>query len=78
MLLKEAELVHHAIYTTVRGVVEGQRYIFDSLWTKSIPTEYRIRELEEGVKPDVIEVLSDPDEIQALAFKLIILGNNMI
>lgn len=68
---KEAEPVEHAIYTTVQGVVEGQQYIFDSLWTKAMPAEYRIIELEEGIEPDIIEILRDPNEIQTLAFNLL-------
>ena len=68
---KEAEPVKHAVYSTIKGLVEAQQYLFDSLWNRAIPAEYRIRELEEGVIPDVIETLRDPYEIQRLAFKLI-------
>ena len=68
---KEAEPVKHAVYSTIKGLVEAQQYPFDSLWNRAVPAEYRIRELEEGVIPDVIETLRDPYEIQRLAFKLI-------
>ena len=75
---KEAEPVRHAIYSTVKGIAEAQQYLFDSLWIKALPAEYRIRELEEGVVPDVVEILRDPYEIQRLAFELIKSANDEI
>jgi hypothetical protein len=44
--------------------------VFDSLWNKAIPAEQRIREIE-GVKPDVIETIRDPYEVQKTAFNLV-------
>ena len=44
--------------------------MFDSLWNKAIPAEQRIREIE-GVKPDVIETIRDPYEVQKTAFNLV-------
>jgi hypothetical protein len=34
------------------------------LWKKSIPAEQKIKELEEGIEPEVIETIRDPTEIQ--------------
>jgi signal transduction histidine kinase len=59
------------IYSTVKSFVEQQQYFFDMLWNKAIPSEQRIREIEEGIKPEVIETMRDPVEIQKL-------GNNLI
>ena len=68
---KEAELIKHAIYSTVKGIVEPQQYLFDILWSKGLPAEYRFRELEEGIIPNVVEILRDPYAIQRLTFELI-------
>ncbi|MGA7897703.1 MAG: ATP-binding protein, partial [Nitrososphaeraceae archaeon] len=68
---KEEELIKHAIYSTVKGIVEPQQYLFDILWSKGLPAEYRFRELEEGIIPDVVEILRDPCAIQRLTFELI-------
>ena len=59
------------IYSTVKSFVEQQQYFFDMLWNKAIPAEQRIREIEEGIKPEVIETIRDPVEIQKV-------GNNLI
>lgn len=60
-----------AILTTARGLVEAQEYLFDNLWKNAIPAQYKIKELEEGVKPPFIETLSDPVEIQKVSLELV-------
>ncbi|MDR4489451.1 MAG: HAMP domain-containing sensor histidine kinase [Candidatus Nitrosocosmicus sp.] len=52
------------IYSTVRSFVEQQQCFFDMLWNKSIPADVRIREIEEGIKPNVLETITDPIKIQ--------------
>jgi hypothetical protein len=47
------------------------------LWDKAIPAEQKIREIE-GVKPDVIEPLRNPLEIQNLYINLIKSSRNEI
>lgn len=37
------------IYSNVKEMIEQQQYIFDSFWTRAIPAEEIIREIEEGV-----------------------------
>jgi signal transduction histidine kinase len=37
------------IYSNVKELVEHQRYIFETLWSKTISAEQRIREIEEGI-----------------------------
>jgi hypothetical protein len=41
------------------------------LWNKAIPAQQRIREIEEGIEPEVIETIRDHVEIQKI-------GNNLI
>ncbi len=59
------------IYSTVKSFVEQQQYFFDMLWNKSIPAEQRIKELEEGIKPNVLETITDPIEIKNIYLNLI-------
>ena len=51
--------------------MEAQQYLFETLWAKAIPAQYKIKELEEGIKPDFIETIRDPAEIQLHIFQLI-------
>jgi two-component system, OmpR family, sensor histidine kinase VicK len=67
----QGEETLQATYSNVKEVVEQQQFIFNALWSKAIPAEQKIREIEEGIKPEVIETISNPFEIQKLAFELI-------
>ncbi len=40
----------------MKEVIEQHKYIFETLWEKSIPALQKIREIEEGLQPDVIEI----------------------
>ena len=60
-----------AIYSNSRKYVEFQHYLFEALWKKAIPAKQRIREIEEGAKREVVEVIRDPAEIQKISFELI-------
>jgi signal transduction histidine kinase len=59
------------IYSTVKSFVEQQQYFFDMLWNKSIPAEIRIKEIEEGIKPNVLETITDPFEINNVYLDII-------
>ena len=60
-----------ATYSNVKEVVEQQQFIFDTLWRKATPAEQKIREIEEGIEPEVIETIRNPFEIQKIAFELV-------
>ena len=59
------------IISTVKSFVEQQQYFFDMLWNKAIPAEQRVREIEEGIEPEVIETIRDPIEIQRTGHDII-------
>jgi two-component system, OmpR family, sensor histidine kinase VicK len=75
---KSAPLMPRLIYSNVKEIVELHQYLFETLWDKAIPSEQKIREIEEGIKPDVIEPLKNPLEIQNLHIKLIKSSTNEI
>ncbi len=51
------------IYSNVREVVEHQRYVFDSFWSRAIPAGERIREIQEGKVRYQTRIIDNPDEI---------------
>jgi hypothetical protein len=61
----------HAIITNSKALVEAQQYLFETVWNKAVPAEDVIREIEEGMKPQFIETIRDPHEIQKLGLKLV-------
>jgi two-component system sensor histidine kinase VicK len=57
--LREKQLLTRVFYSNAKEVVEQGQYIFNTFWKKAIPAEQRIREIEEGIEPDKIEIISD-------------------
>jgi signal transduction histidine kinase len=70
-ILQEAKPLTQVIYSNVKEVVEQQQYFFDMLWQKAIPALERIKEIEEGIVPNIIEAIRDPKEIQRCGLGLI-------
>jgi two-component system sensor histidine kinase VicK len=67
---EERKVASQMIYSNVRELVEHQQYVFDTLWNKSIPSEEKIKEIEEGIPPQFIEIIRDTHQFQKLAVKL--------
>ena len=52
------------IYSNVKEIVEHQQqYVFDSFWSRAIPAERRIREIEEGIVQYETKVLENKEQI---------------
>jgi two-component system, OmpR family, sensor histidine kinase VicK len=69
--LKIGDYNPYAITNTVRDIVEQQKLTFETLWAKAVPAEHRIREIEQGVEPQRIEVVYDAGQALALYQSLI-------
>lgn len=62
-VLQEAKPVTQAIYSNAKAIIGQHRYFFENLWSKAIPAEYRIREIEEGIIPIRTSIINNEDEI---------------
>lgn len=71
-VLEGSKPVTQTIYSNVKAFLEQQRYFFENLWSKAVPAEYRIREIEQGIEPQRIEVIFDPGQALELYQSLII------
>ena len=69
--LQEATLLQQVIYSNVKAILEQQHYVFETLWNKAISAEGKIKELEQGLEPDIIEVIRDPPTTTNLYLDLI-------
>ena len=61
--LNKAQPVAELIYSTAKSVIEQNKNVFDTLWSKAVLAEDRIREIEEGVTRAEIRAVKDPREI---------------
>lgn len=60
---EEGKPAAQIIYSNVKEVVEHQRYVFDSFWSRAIPAVERIKEIEEGTVRYQTRIIENPDEI---------------
>ena len=68
---KDGPFVTQFIVSNASAFVKQQQYFFDMLWEKAIPADERIREIEQGIKPDVLEAIKDNQEIKKRFTELI-------
>jgi two-component system, OmpR family, sensor histidine kinase VicK len=59
-VLKEEPPLSQLIYSNIKGIVGQHQYLFETLIDKSIPAMKKIKEIEEGLKPEIIEIISNP------------------
>ena len=50
-------------YSNLKDIVEQHQYLFQMLWSRAIPAQERIREIEEGIIPVRTSLLENQDEI---------------
>jgi two-component system, OmpR family, sensor histidine kinase VicK len=58
-VLQEAKPLTEVIHSNAQDFVQQGQYIFDALWNKAIPAEQKIKEIEEGIEPEFVEVITD-------------------
>jgi two-component system sensor histidine kinase VicK len=56
---EEGKIVPLIIQNNFKEIVEQQRFIFDTFWNKTIFSQEKIRQIEEGVEPSSIDVIRD-------------------
>ena len=86
-VLKEEQPLTEVIYSNAREVVSQNQYIFDTLWKNAIPAIKKIKEIEEGVEIEFVEVINDALKARDLYIKnlksstkelLLLIPSNMI
>jgi hypothetical protein len=59
VFFEKEKIASQIIRSNLKEIVEQQQYIFDSFRDRSIPANQRILEIENGIKSEFIEVISD-------------------
>ena len=75
---KPGEPVKHALFCAQKEMVEAHLFIFENLWRQATPAHLRMRKLEEGRHPEVLQSLKEPDEIVDTANRLLQSAKNEI
>ena len=69
--LYKAQPIPQLIFSNVPEIVDQQQFVFDSLWDKGIPSEQRIREIEEGIQSSVTTILNEYKKAEEKEFNMI-------
>jgi len=60
---EEAEPVPELIYSSVPSVIEQNRYVFETLWSRAVAAQDRIREIDSGILRPETNSVRDPQAI---------------
>ena len=61
-MMKEGQPLPKLIYSNSKEMVEQQQNIFDIFWSKAIPAEQRIKEIEEDREEEFLELINNPEK----------------
>jgi signal transduction histidine kinase len=68
---RETKLLNPVIYSNEREVIEHQQYIFEMFWKKAEPFSQKLREVEDGIVPEIMQSRNSPVDIQRKVFDLL-------
>jgi two-component system, OmpR family, sensor histidine kinase VicK len=69
--LQEASLLQQVIYSNVRAILDQQQYVFETLWSKAIPADLKIRGIEDGLDLGRTDIIQSPRMILDLLTNMI-------
>ena len=69
--LHAAQSIPQLLFSNLPEVVEQQQFVFDSFWSRAIPAEHRIKEIEDGIAVPVSIVFSDFKDAVQKEFEMI-------
>jgi signal transduction histidine kinase len=69
--LQETSLLSEIIYSNVKSIVDQHQFLFETLWTKAIPAEIKIREIEQGLEPVFVDVIQNSKRAKELYLHLL-------
>ena len=75
--LEGTKPITQAIYSNAKPILEQQRYFFENLWVKAIHADQRIREIEEGIEPDITNIIDSQEDIISRARHVIETSNHL-
>ncbi|HEU4822306.1 MAG TPA: hypothetical protein VFS97_02670 [Nitrososphaeraceae archaeon] len=70
-IMQQVHAIPEVIYSNVKRIVEQQQYLFETLWSKAISAEKKIRGIEKGVELEKTHAIQDPQSIQKLFIDMV-------
>ncbi|HET7391229.1 MAG TPA: histidine kinase dimerization/phospho-acceptor domain-containing protein, partial [Nitrososphaeraceae archaeon] len=60
---EKRKVASQIIYSNVKEIVDQHQYMFDTLWSKAMLADQRIKEIEEGIEPIRTRLIENEEEI---------------
>ncbi len=70
ILFEHGKIAPQAVYSNVKEVVEQQHYLFDNFWRQGVSGEKKIKEIEDAVEPEFLEVITNKDDANKILLEL--------
>ncbi len=70
ILFEHGKIAPQAVYSNTKEVVEQQRYLFDNFWRQGVSGEKKIKQIEEEVEPEFLEVITNKDDANKILLEL--------
>jgi len=67
---EKGKVAARIIHSNVKELVEQHEYMFDTLWNKAISAEQRIKEIEEKVEVEFVDVIADQEKASSVLLDL--------
>ena len=52
-----------SIYSNIKSFVDQQQYLFEMLWSKALPAQHKIKEIEQGLPIEKSEVIEGTEDV---------------
>lgn len=69
--LQESSLLSEVIYSNAKSIIDQHQFLFETLWSKSIPAENKMSEIEQGLDPVFLDVIQNPKQAKELYIDLL-------
>jgi signal transduction histidine kinase len=70
VLFERGRIAPLAVYSNTKEVVAQQQHIFENFWSKSTLAINKIKEIEEGIEPEFLEVISNEQDASNVLLEL--------
>jgi signal transduction histidine kinase len=70
ILFERGRVASQAVYSNIKEVVAQQQHIFENFWSKSTSAINKIKEIEEGIEPEFLEVITNEQDASNILLEL--------
>ena len=70
ILFEHGKIAPQAVYSNTKEVVWQQQYLFDNFWRQGVSAEKKIKEIEEAIEPEFLEVITNKDDANKILLEL--------